>query len=56
MNREARDKQPRVEQGLEPPEPPEVTCKGYGPPPPEDVEAWSSELTEEDTSPSERTQ
>lgn len=43
MNRDARDKRKaKVEKGLEPPEPPEVTCKGYGPPP-EDEEASSRE-------------
>lgn len=40
MSRDARDKRKAlVEKGLLPPEPPEVTCKGYGPPPPEDEEA-----------------
>ncbi len=44
MNREARDKRKAlVEKGLVPREPPEVTCKGYGPPPVEDEEASSPE-------------
>lgn len=43
MKRDPRDKRKaHVETGLVPPEPPEVTCKGYGPPP-EDEEASSPE-------------